>query len=88
MTRMACKRKTEDDGGYPAVKRARLMQLSCASLQDTEESFGLLGNSTSSAHSDLPLNGKGDDKDDDALVLDTDKDLLWEMVELLNELRL
>jgi hypothetical protein len=31
----------------------------------------------------VPLNGKGDDKDDD-----TDKDLLWEMVELLNDLKL
>jgi hypothetical protein len=32
----------------------------------------------------VPLNGKEDDDKDD----DTDKDLLWEMVELLNDLKL
>jgi hypothetical protein len=51
---MASKRKTEDDGAHPTVKKARLMQ-----LQDAEESVGSLGNSPSSAHSNLPLNDKG-----------------------------
>jgi hypothetical protein len=47
----------------------------------------LLGNSTSTPHSNFLLNGKGDDKNDDVVVLDVDKDLLWEMVELLNDLK-
>jgi hypothetical protein len=36
-TRMPFKRKNKDSGGCPAVKRARLMQLSCLSLEDAEE---------------------------------------------------
>jgi hypothetical protein len=47
----------------------------------------LLGNSTSTAHSNFLLNGKGDDKNDDVLVVGADKGLLWEMVELLNDLK-
>jgi hypothetical protein len=51
-TRMLLKRKQEDDAAYRRVKRTRVMQ-----LEATGESAGSLGNSTSSAHSDLPLNG-------------------------------
>jgi hypothetical protein len=36
----------------------------------------------------LLLNEKGDDNDDVVLVLDTDKHLLREVVELLNDLKL
>ena len=57
-------------------------------LEETEqEPVHSLGNSTSSAHSNFLLNGKGDDKNEDVLVLDADWDLLWEMVELLNDLK-
>jgi hypothetical protein len=75
--------------GYPVVKRAKLKQQTCTSLEDAEEIVGALGKTTSSAQSNLLLNGIGDDKDDDdALVLDTDKDLLQEMDELLKDLKL
>jgi hypothetical protein len=84
--RMPLKRKSEDAGGYPGAKRARLKQQTCMSLEDAEEIVGALGKTTSSAHSNLLLNGKGDD--DDVLVLDTDKDLLQEMDELLRDLKL
>ena len=36
----------------------------------------------------MVLNDKGDDKDDDVLVTVSDKHLLWEVVELLNDLKL
>jgi hypothetical protein len=68
---MALKRKEDHDGGHPPAKRARLLR-----VEDAEESAGSLGNSTSSALSNLPLNDKRDHKDDDVLVLYTDKDLL------------
>jgi hypothetical protein len=80
---MPLKRKIEDAGGFPAVKRARRKQPTCTSLED-EEIVGALGKTTSSAHSHLLLNDKGDD----VLVLDNDKDLLWEMFELLNDFKL
>ncbi|XP_033607908.1 uncharacterized protein LOC111865868 isoform X1 [Cryptotermes secundus] len=80
--RMTLKRKGEEEG-YSAAKRARLID-----LEDTEETFGSLGNSTSSVHSNLLLNEKGDDNDDVVLVLDTDTHLLWEVAELLNDLKL
>ena len=72
---MALKRKGEDEG-YPTAKRAK--------FEDEEGIVGSLGNSTSSAHSNLLLNDKGDD----VLVLDTDNPLLREVVELLNDLKL
>jgi hypothetical protein len=75
MTRLPLKRKNEDPGGYPAVKRVNLMQLSGTSMEDTGEVIGALGNTTSSAHSNLLLNDKGDDKDDDVLVVDADNEL-------------
>ncbi|PNF41336.1 hypothetical protein B7P43_G16755 [Cryptotermes secundus] len=75
---MALKRKSEDECG-PAVKRARWMD-----FEDAEGIVGSLGNSTSSAHSNLLLNDKGDD----VLVLDTENPLLREVVELLNDLKL
>ena len=50
------------------LRKARLMQ-----LEETEqEPVHSLGNSTSSAHSNFLLNGKGDDKNEDVLVLDAD----------------
>jgi hypothetical protein len=46
---MPFKRNNEDAGGYPDVKRARLIKLSCTSLEDAEEIVGVFGNTTSSA---------------------------------------
>jgi hypothetical protein len=79
---MSFKRKNEDAGRYPALERARPMHLTSRSLEDGDDIFGALGNSTSSAHSNLLLNDKGDDEDHNVLILDTDKDLLLEMDEL------
>ena len=45
-TRVTLKRKEHYDGDHPAAKRARLSK-----VEDTRETFGLLGNSTSSAYS-------------------------------------
>jgi hypothetical protein len=50
-TRMAFKRKIEDAACYPALKRARMMQLSFTYLEDAAETGGALGNTTSSTHS-------------------------------------
>jgi hypothetical protein len=46
--------------------------------EDTEATSGSLGECTFK----LVLNDKGDAKDDDILFLDSDKQLLWEVVEL------
>jgi hypothetical protein len=77
---MALKRKSEYEG-YPTAKRSRV-----SDFEDTEETFGSLGNCTSSARSNLLLNEKADDNDDVVLVLYTDRHLLWEVVELLIDL--
>jgi hypothetical protein len=84
---MSFKRKNEDAEGYPAVKRVRLMHLTSTSFKMLMKLLGVLGNTKSSAHSNLLLNDKRDNADD-VLVLDTDKDLLLEMGELLNDLKL
>jgi hypothetical protein len=76
-TRIPLKRKNEDAGGCPDVKRARVKQLACSSLEDAEDDGG---------PSNLLLN---DDEDyDDVLILDTDEDLLKEMDMLLSDLKL
>jgi hypothetical protein len=42
---MAFKRKNEDAASYPALKRGRMMQLSCTSFEDAEETSIALGTS-------------------------------------------
>jgi hypothetical protein len=80
---MASKRKKVFDEGDPPTKKARLIQLE----EGEQGPVDLLGNSTSTAHSNFLLNGKEDDKNDVVLVVGADKGLLWEMVELLNDLK-
>jgi hypothetical protein len=72
-------KRSGDEEGYPAAKRARVDD-----CEDTEATSGSLGECTFK----LVLNDKGDAKEDDILVLDSDKQLLWEVVELLNDLKL
>jgi hypothetical protein len=65
------------------------MQLSCLSLEDAEEIVWVLGNRTSSAHSNLLHNDKcNDDENDGILILDVDEDLMKEMDDLFSDLKL
>jgi hypothetical protein len=74
------KRKNTDAAGGPALKRRKLMLLTFT-VEDSEDIAQALGNTTSSACSDLPKT------EDDVLVLDTDEDILMEMDELLNNFK-
>jgi hypothetical protein len=66
------KRKYEDAVCHPNIKKRRMMELT----KDAVEIFG------------GPLDDDDDDDDDDVLVLDTDEELIKEMDELLNDLKL
>jgi hypothetical protein len=79
------KRKNTDATGGPPSKRRKVMLLTFIS-ENSEDTVQAFGNTTSSAHSDLPKIEEifsGDDRDD-VLVLNTSEDFLMEVDALLN----